>query len=84
LALTVSPILEFAFYLQITGQKIACHPQKSGNGFSPVADHGTVELSEPITGDNKTVLCKAGNSLAIRFLAAWRAGRRLRGFRSEQ
>jgi hypothetical protein len=28
LALTVSPILEFAFYLQITGQKIACHPQK--------------------------------------------------------
>ena len=31
-----------------------------------------MELSEPITFDNKTIFCRAGSLLAIRFLAASR------------
>ncbi len=40
--------------------------------FRRLADNGIVELSEAITVDNKKIFCKAGSSLAIRFLAASR------------
>ena len=35
-----------------------------------MTDNGSVELSEPITFDDKKILCRMGNSLAMRFLAA--------------
>jgi hypothetical protein len=40
--------------------------------FRLFADNRIVELSEPITFDNKRILCGTGNSLAVRFLAASR------------
>ena len=37
-----------------------------------LTDNGSVELSEPITLEGQRILCRTGNSLAMRFLAAAR------------